>query len=41
VDIIIYIGRIGRYLKEKHFGEPGIWKFGICDSRRIFDRSEK
>jgi len=41
VGAVIYVRRISRHLERKCNGGPKEWKFGICDSRRISDRSEE
>ena len=41
VDVIIYTKKVGRYLEEECFGELRKQKFGICDSRKVSDKSKK
>jgi len=41
VDVIIYTKRVGRHLEEECFGELREWKFGICDSREVSEKSKK
>jgi len=40
MSIIIYTGRISRYLEEKCNRRPRKWKYQVCISKRFLGRFE-
>jgi len=41
MGLIIYIGRISRYLEEECYRRFKKWKLELCNSRRVFVRFER
>ena len=41
IDLVIYVGRISRYVERECNGGSREWKFELYDSRDVSNRSEK
>ena len=41
MDLVIYAGRISRYVERECNRRSREWKFELCNSREVSNRSEK